>query len=571
MLKIAAGEVIDRPFSVVRELLDNSLDAESSNITLWLEDGGKSKIRVLDDGHGMSREDLEICFLPHTTSKIKENEDLYKIRTLGFRGEALSSISACSRLEITSKLSSNNSPANKLIVQEGKIIDIGPSKGNPGTSIDVNNIFYNMPARKKFLKSSSAETKMCRNIFTDRALAYPERTFRLFLNDKLKDFYPEQDHLQRITTAYSNFLDIELFDILNIDDEAFNVLAVLGKPELVRKDRKLIQIFVNKRRIQEYSLMQAVEYSYSEYMPGGSFPAAFLFIDIKPELIDFNIHPAKREVKFLNLNVLHKKIVTGIKSHLKQFNINLQKSYSFENSGLNSGFNNGFSNFIPKRPDNKPDLNFYDKNIIAESNSINSSLPTPTVREGSNTKDQEQILRPKYIGRLFDVFLICEYENNLYILDQHAAHEKILYNLLISKEKSFQELLFPISFDTSDSESENLIEKQPELEKLGIIITKIGINSFEIISLAIDYIPISEAEIIKFLKDIKHPFTELEHRIYSIAACRKAIKEGDIIDNYTAEKLIIDSLSLENARCPHGRPIWHMTSKEQLYKLLKRK
>lgn len=582
MLKIAAGEVIDRPFSVVRELLDNALDAGSNDITLQLEEGGKKRIRVLDNGYGMSGEDLEICFLPHTTSKIKENEDLYKIYTLGFRGEALSSISACSRLEITSKLPDKD--ANKLIVQAGNLIELNPSKGNPGTDVDVYNLFYNMPARKKFLKSNSAETTMCKNIFLDRAIAYPDKTFRLFLNEDLNCFFKPESCIERVCTAYSRVFKNELLDKIEIDEDDFKITAVIGKPEFSQKTRKYIQVFVNNRRIQEYSLMQAVEYSYSEYIPGGSYPAAFIFINIKPELVDFNIHPAKKEVKFLNRNELHKSITSGIKMHLKKYNYNIEKSYSFQNQSFENLFAEDKSLELKEtereysKTDNiykNLDYAFKDKGSMPdvysnESNKIKINNDDNNKITNQNISGFGSIRKPKYIGSVFSLFLICEYNNNLYIIDQHAAHEKIIYNSLKEKEKTFQELLIPLSFDTSDEETEILLGKQDYLEKLGIKINKTGHNTFEITSLFSDYISINESELIKYLKDINHHLEELENKLLYIAACRKAVKEGDIIDRQTAEKIISDSFNLENARCPHGRPVWHIISREKLYKIFKR-
>jgi DNA mismatch repair protein MutL len=293
--KIAAGEVIERPFSVVRELLDNAIDAKSTEISVYIEKGGLELIRVMDNGSGMTKEDLEICFLPHTTSKIEENEDLYKIHTLGFRGEALASIGVCSNLEITSKTEETET-AHQLIVKDGNLISLSESAGQKGTVVVVSKLFYNMPARKQFLKSVSSETRMCNSVLVEKAIAHPQNTFRLYVNKGLNHFFAPGNIQNRIETAYKHLVTPGTLDTITLSEKDFKATLVLASPNFYRRDRKLFQTFVNKRRIFEYSLFQAVEYAYSGYMPGGQFPIAFLFLDLNPSLVDFNIHPANKKL-----------------------------------------------------------------------------------------------------------------------------------------------------------------------------------------------------------------------------------------------------------------------------------
>ena len=313
--KIAAGEVIDRPFSVVRELLDNSLDAECSEITLMIEGGGLSRIRVIDHGFGLSEEDLRLCFLSHSTSKIREEEDLYRSTTLGFRGEALASIGTCARLEIVSKPSEENH-ANRLTVQDGKLLSLDPCQGKDGTNTEVTELFAHVPARREFLKSRSAETTMCKSIFLDKTLPFPDLSFRFFVDGSLNIFLPAQDLLNRVSTAYSSQLKPSLLHEIEVDGEGFTARVVLGGPELSRRDRKLIQVFINKRRIFTYPLVQAMEYAFSPYLPGGNFPMAFIFLEILPQLVDFNVHPAKKEARIKILSQIRRDLALKTKSFL---------------------------------------------------------------------------------------------------------------------------------------------------------------------------------------------------------------------------------------------------------------
>ena len=298
--KIAAGEVIDRPFAAVRELLDNAIDSGADEITLTLEGGGIEGIAVRDNGCGMIREDLEICWLPHATSKIESMEDLESVLTLGFRGEALSSMAACSRLEI---VSSRNEKAFRLTIHGGKMLELISHRGAPGTSVTVKGLFYNMPARRRFLKSSRGEITMCRRIFLEKAAAHPEVAFRLFIDGVLKNYLPVSSPLERIPAAWPRLAPPSSWWETQAEGDGFRITAVHARPEISRKDRQYIQIYANRRRIDEFALVQAVQYAYDAWMPGGTFPTAFIFIDVDPSLVDFNIHPATRIFQALRIEV----------------------------------------------------------------------------------------------------------------------------------------------------------------------------------------------------------------------------------------------------------------------------
>jgi len=324
--KIAAGEVIELPASVVRELLDNSIDAGASQIIVEIEEGGISSIRVSDDGCGMTREDLELCTHTHSTSKIEEAEDLLHLRSLGFRGEALSSVQAVSSLEITS---TREGPAAwKLSL--GKI---SPARLNKGTTVEVKNLFENFPARKKFLKRPQYEAAQCRQTFVEKALPHYNIEMRYIADGINKLILPAHSSLkERCLAAMSLKKPEELFYEINQEGDGFSFKAVLGSPAVVRSDKRNIYIFVNGRRINEYGLVQAVCYASEGYFPNGGFPAAFVFLNVDPERVDFNIHPAKREAKFEDYKEIHHSLSSTISSFYKQKTVSdlLKESYQPE-------------------------------------------------------------------------------------------------------------------------------------------------------------------------------------------------------------------------------------------------
>jgi DNA mismatch repair protein MutL len=562
--KIAAGEVIDRPFSVVRELLDNSLDAGASDITLSLENGGISSIRVIDDGTGMTSEDLKLCILPHATSKIEEEDDIYKIRTLGFRGEALASIATCSRLEITSSVGGALS-GYKIEVHGGNVISIGECRSKKGTIVDVSDLFYNMPARKKFLKTSSGEQTMCRSVLIDKSLPFPDVSFRYFSGNQMKLYLAPGSILDRVKAAFSDALPSDELSCEESVEDDFSIKAVLCRPESVRKDRKLIQIFINKRRVTEYSLVQAVEYGFRGFIPGKDFPVAFVFIDVDPALVDFNIHPAKKECRIRNLSRIHQNLTSLVKSFASGFSIAIGSEKKFEAVYTENRFD------FPAEPN---DAQGHTRSLVYEDNSVKDAVLSEPGTGYSVTplSETEKATKPiRYFGQLFGLFLLAELGDTFYIVDQHAAHEKILFEQIRKQKPVIQELLFPIVFEATADEKKLLEKNKPLFEKMGIVCSQVERNTYEIGMLPSYLVSAEPEEVIGMLKSSTGSLQEAEDKICALAACRSAIKEGEKIDPVTALDLIDKTFDLENARCPHGRPVWHTITKDELYKLLGRK
>ncbi len=562
---IAAGEVIDRPFSVVRELLDNSLDSGASDITLYTDRGGMDSIRVTDNGCGMSEEDLGLCWLPHATSKIVEEDDIYRIRTLGFRGEALSSIGTCSRLEIASAREGDRN-GHRLIVHGGKLVSVCEAPPGRGTAVSVSDIFYNMPARKKFLKTANGEQAMCKAVFTDKALPFENVSFRLFAGKELKLFLPPAQPAERVAAVYADSVDPKSLSEEELVGDEFSIHAVLARPEEVRKDKRLMQVFVNKRRIYDYALVQAIEYGYAGFVPGKDNPIAFVFVDIAPELVDFNIHPAKKECRIRNMQALHKELVRLVKGFVSRFSISIHTSQEGSASDVSSAIGLEFDEYKDTAGDTyteKPARNDFTvkQGEYGYGSSALSKGAVPAVTESFT-----------YIGQAFDLFLIVEKGDTIYLIDQHAAHERILFEKFKKEKQPSQELLFPIAFDATAEETAAIQSNSEIFAGLGIKADSTGKDTFEITALPAHLVPVNQEELVRMLKTSPTgSFDEFEDRINAMAACRTAIKEGEKIDPVTGLHLAKSAFCLDNARCPHGRPIWFTLTKDRLYNLLGRK
>ena len=630
--KIAAGEVIDRPNAIVRELMDNSIDSGAKTITVEISGGGIEKIRIVDDGCGMTKEDLQNCARPHATSKISSEIDLLNLTTLGFRGEALSSIAAVSRLSITS-----GGWKMRASITEDHILE--PQANITGTIVQSEGLFENFPARRQFLKRPSTEALMCKNTFIEKTLAHPEIAFRFIQDGEIKIDLPQNQSLKERFIMANGLLQYEelFFEISKKSsfssencEWSFNV--IIGEPAVSRPSKKDIEIFANGRKIQEYSLVQAVEYGCQGFFPNGTYPVAGVFIQIRPDLIDFNIHPAKKEARFYDISDLHHGLSSTIKDFFKKYtyanfsedkspdeirsqdffdiysdNIenqtgtkNTYASIHYKTSETNnaqlSDFRSKYLGIKSQNSQNQSQNSYLSRTKLydiaqqaldaqnPQSDELNQNLEKKeydsndfqnqfssgeTFEQNQQIKIEEKI---KFIGTCLGTFLLAEKNNCLYIIDQHAAHERILFDRLMNNqnENANQQLLIPYKIRTESKTQDLQLEKlKSRLSQIGFEIQKIEDGYWEVSSIPERWTG-SEFDLKQALF-VKH--VEPEEIIRSIAAmtaCKAAVKDGYILDPITAEKLVKQAFTLEDPHCPHGRPIYTVISREKLFELVKR-
>lgn len=608
--RIAAGEVIERPASVVRELIDNSIDSGATSITLSLKNGGLDEIKIIDNGCGINRDDLEICAHSHTTSKVSSLEDLYHLQSLGFRGEALYSISAVSKLTISSNYKGTG--ASTIIIDNGLQSDIIPGGPSVGTIICVEDLFSEIPARRQFLKRPSTEALMAKNILIEKSLAYENIEFRYYNDDKLVSFMNITTREQRILDSLATRkFKLQLSDILILKSkqERFSIYAVAAKPFIHRSDRSHIKIYINTRPIDNYALMQAVSMGYGELLPGGSYPYAYIFLTIDPTLVDFNIHPSKKEAKIRIQSEIHHAIVMMIKNQMvrdipqfhnnsiqdnlpfdepsnlettqrdkdtnKEWESNFptkknHKSYFFTNSSSNSSLVNESN--LRDKPKN-PQWFETAKKVLQEQNSINTS--DTDINEDKIISDH--ILDPiinneeietssnynfKYIGQAFNLYLVVEKDNFLYLIDQHAAHERIQFDK-IKNRQGIQKLLIPIQFEVAIDVDEYLQSNSDLYANMGISLTRIESLLWEINSIPTVYKNI-ESKIVEYIQNNTGDLSAIETGLFAIIACHSAIKQGDIIEDRVAIDIIKEVFKMKEPCCPHGRTFLIRFNKDEL-------
>jgi len=573
-LKIAAGEVIDRPASVLRELLDNSIDAGSSEISVYIESSGMNEIRVIDNGAGMDEEDLKLSVIQHATSKIETAEDLFNIHTLGFRGEALSSIAASSRLEIITGQDSN-SPGKMLKTDSSGELTITTSASRKGTTVSVKDLFYAIPARKQFLKNPSSETNLCKNIFYEKAATRPDITFKLYVDGILIQMLGQGALKDRIFECYNSaFRDkVFLHEIEETDYGRYRIKGVAVDPAIYRKERKFIHIYLNGRRIQDYSLIQAVTYGYSEFMPGGHFPSAFIFIENDPSLVDFNIHPAKKEARLKNIQQIHHSITDILKKTIKNNSpaANMKSEtlspYNISNniSGEIKSKQQDFINIVYDKPYSyKSDKPL--KGVLPDITNSNYDFQKASKPDETSLSTQENIETVKYLGQLFDIFLLCEKNDSLYIIDQHAAHEKAIYESFINNKPKIQRLLVPLYLPEDMTFTPEIIN---DYKNAGIIIEQDDTGSYFLDSLP-DILSNIKNDIISVISESPGNIDEVQKKLFSTAACKKAVKGGEILSDMEARAVIEAAFNLKSPYCPHGRPIWKRIMKNDLLEQISR-
>ncbi|MDR0443516.1 MAG: DNA mismatch repair endonuclease MutL [Treponema sp.] len=579
--RIAAGEVIDRPAALIREFLDNAIDAGAANIEVSIEEGGCKKIETADDGEGMSREDLELCALTHATSKIRGLDDLDTSLTLGFRGEALAAASAVARLEIVCSTDG----------REAWRLETGPGDNHPpkieqtrrtkGATVRALNLFESIPARKRFMKREGSEATLCRQAFIDKALAFPAINFRFIQDGKLKDFFPAvPSKKERFAAAISHAEEAGFLHEINVMGAGFSAAVVIGGPELYRNDRRQLFVFANGRRVQEYSLVQAMEYGAQGWFPNGTHPVGAVYVEIDPALADFNIHPAKREVRFRDPGAIHHAVTSGLRNFLHSHSIRdsrggAENTENAEERKEREG--KGEFEYTYSAGNNRTARQYMDhfletaRNIKEDEKLSNYNSASPRLCENSFVSEPATVYgQVRYAGRVFGLFILIEWGDKLYLVDQHAAHERILYNRFLSQPIPKQELLAPIPFRAESDDDDKFLEaKREELSRLGVDIEK-DEDGWRIEALPADW-RLGDAATVKEILELRTAGENMAERWAATLCCRAALKDGDYPDDETAFALGKEALDLPDPRCPHGRPIWTEISKDALFRAVRRK
>ena len=629
--KIAAGEVIDRPNAIVRELLDNAVDSGADSINVEISGGGISQIRISDNGSGMTKEDLINCARPHATSKIEQASDLMNLSTLGFRGEALASIAAVSRLTIAS----GTWKMRASITEDHLLEQTAPVQNGKGTIVTSEGLFENFPARRVFLKRPASENLMCRETFVEKALARPDISFRLTVDGQLRLNLPQTENIiERFCDALELKESPQLFSLLKQSGSNWSFELVIGEPSVYRNDRKNIFVYVNGRRVQEYSLLQAIEYGCQGFFPNGTHPVAAVFVQMDPSQVDFNIHPAKKEVRFKDSAELHHGISSTVTGHFRALGIkssrdeeNLQKQLlqeekvsgfnfdsvpeitikekprstfgaSFSGPGISGGFgtsgtgsSGGFgtsgtgslrSKFFDYEKTPQPKslsslvesaLSFGRPVISAPENTQKTEPPEYTGQAGQagqveqfNKKDSDGFI---FLGTALDCFLLAQVDDTIYFIDQHAAHERILFDNLMAGPCETQSLLIPFEIQTEKEDEQRLIESLPLLKQHGFEGKSLGDGRFEFYTVPSRCTSTQQELEEAIIKNMESP-EKILYSVLAMTACKAAIKDGNILDRDAASSLAKKALTLTDPHCPHGRPVWTVLTKEQLFARVRR-
>ena len=628
--KKAAGEVVERPSSVVKELVENSIDAGASAITIEIKNGGTTFIRVSDNGKGIERNDIKIAFLSHATSKINDIEDLDNIFSLGFRGEALASIAAVSQIEMITKTHSEEE-GTKININGGEIIDFQEWGSVEGTSISVNNLFYNVPARRKFLKKPNIESGYISDIINKIALGHPEVSIKYINNGTTILYTSGNSDLKTVVfSIYGKDNFKKMLDI-NCKIYEYSLNGLIGKPELSRSNRNYQNLFINGRYIKSNIISNAVEDAYKTRLLTGKFPIYVLNLNIPPSSVDVNVHPTKLEVRFddedkiyefvynsvldvLNNNILipEVSIIKEKESRTRSCNVdNIKEEYIqssiFNNSNLN--FQNNKNSIETKKVSNEEDI-FFNKSPILKDKTFskidqllndqkqNNSLKVKEDKEEyisknlndnksdcysvKNIKEEREPFFNNYkiVGQIFNTYWIVEQNGSIFYIDQHAAHERILFEKYMNNFKNqnivSQKLLSPEIINISEKEKTILKENKEWLLNFGFEIEIVDKNAAAI--KAVPYIfntPQNSNyfyEILDIISD-KNKESVYDTKIHDIAAaaCKAAVKANDKLSFQETHKMISELLKLENPfNCPHGRPTIIEITKYELEKLFKR-
>ena len=608
--QIAAGEVIQRPASAVKELLENAVDAGATEIKLFVNDAGKALIQVIDNGQGMSETDARMCFERHATSKIKNIEDLFHIKTMGFRGEALASIAGVAQVELKTK-KAEDITGTYIEIENSVVKTQQPIAVQQGTSISMKNLFFNVPARRNFLKSNTSELRHIVDEFIRVSMAFPEIFFS-FTSNGQQVFHLEKGTLkQRIVQILGNNYAAKLVSVQE-ETDYMNIYGFVGKPETAKKTRGDQYLFVNNRFIKSAYLNHAVMNAFSDMIAKDSFPMYALFIDLDPSRLDINVHPTKQEIKFEDEKIIYAFVQSAVKHALAQFSVTPTLDFDLDISiqqsdAVSKPFTDDkrsaaassslYKTFTQKHQahfiENKSDLQHWDSELSVVSGQLSvdgekefinqedldKNNKTEYTPEPIQTKQDKKPTNNNFI-QLHNSFIIAENRNGFIAIHQQNAHERILYerflNAIKCKPIATQRSLFPATIELAPGDTVLLNELLDDLQLLGYLVEPFGNNTFVIQGSPADVVQGNEkATLEKMLDQYKHFSNDLKfnkrEKLLRSMAWQQSVKAGTSLDQKEMESLINDLFECETPNCtPNGKPSYLEFKKEELDKMFGR-
>lgn len=564
--QIAAGEVIERPASVVKELLENSLDAGARSVTITIEEVGKKRIEVADDGSGIPSDELELAVTRHATSKLVRSDDLFSISTLGFRGEALASIGSVSRMTITSRVQ-NETEGARLIVEGGRPGRLTRVGTTVGTTIRVEDLFYNVPARLKFLKADVTERRAIDMLVTRYALAYPEKRIKLSDgNNVTLQTSGDGDRRSILAALYGVDTAKQMLQVMS-EEEGYRLTGYISPTSLTRSNRKEITFFINGRWVHDVSLSSALLQAYHTLLMVGRYPLTALFLEIRPDDVDVNVHPAKAEVRFRNQDRIFSFVQRSVRRALL--------AYSPVPNVVPSLW--GITRTVPGEPprhvgldwsighDDLP-VNSDQLSVDGDASSPVSGLQSPNANRKSEMENASFAGIPllRLIGQIGATYLVAEGPDGLYLVDQHAAHERVLFEKLMAqhgmKNVPSQSLLTPATVTLPPQSANLLLTQLPVLQNFGFEVEEFGPNTFQVRAMPVLFLGSDATAALRALvEDFEEDETPLQNEIEAKLAARvckrMAVKAGQALSTEEQRALLANLESCASPRtCPHGRP-----------------
>lgn len=584
--QIAAGEVVEKPASVVKELVENALDAGATKIQVTTVEGGTEFIRVTDNGSGMNKADAQVAILRHATSKLRSAEDLLALGTLGFRGEALPSIASVSHFDLVTRVA-DEEMATHIHIDGGSQPVVSEQGGSIGTTVQVEDLFFNVPARRKFLKSVSTETRYISEMLTKLALSRGDVSFHYVNNDKDVILTSGDGNLKNaILALYGNNVVRELLP-LEFEYEGVKLWGFISKPTLLKNTRQWQTFYVNGRSISSIMLGKAVEHAYQSMIPKSGFPFVVLFLEVDKAAVDVNVHPQKAEVKFSDEGLMYRAVYHACLSALTNSTAKIpEKPAEGPVQGKEEKFLRNETRYEPvpifeskkyEETYTPPPMAVADK--WAE---VYKKLDSETVNlQGNENKDvetEESVPEIYPIGQVDKTFIIAQTATSLFLIDQHAAHERILYDKLLLRHAKVDTvaLLMPLYLDVEEGDLEVLLANRSELQQLGVDLEEGGDKILRVNALPVD---IGEAKAQDFIGEIAgllrenrsiNP-AELRREVLHMTACKGAIKAGQELNMRQMRDLLGQLLHTAHPfTCPHGRPCMIEITSDELYKMFKR-